>query len=91
MNTLVKQKTEASTNSTKNVRKKKNPSRLLGVEVESEGLKRILQHFVFRPRQPHLTELHMPKSCTDCGCKGSTACCNASDKTAAGTARAELS
>ena len=32
----------------KNVRKKKNPSCLI----------RSLQHFVFRPTQPHLTELH---------------------------------
>ena len=58
MNTILKQKTDASTNSTKNVREKKNPSSLLGVEVEFEGLTRSLQHFVFRPRQPHLTELH---------------------------------
>ena len=35
----------------------KNPSCLLEVEVEFEGLTRSLQHFVFRPRQPHLTEL----------------------------------
>ena len=56
--TLLKQKTGASTDSTKNVRKKKNPSCLPGVEVEFEGLIRSLQHFVFWPRQPHLTELH---------------------------------
>ena len=56
--TLLKQKTGASTNSTKSVRKKKNPSCLLGVEMEFEGLIRSLQHFVFWPRQPHLTVLH---------------------------------
>ena len=56
--TLLKQKTGASTNSTKSVRKKKNPSCLPGVEVEFEGLIRSLQHFVFRPRQPLLTDLH---------------------------------
>ena len=33
----------------------------------------------------------LPKSCTDCGCKGSTACCNVSNKTAAGLARVEPS
>ena len=38
--------------------REKNPSCLFGVEVEFEGLIRSLQHFVFRPRQPHLTELH---------------------------------
>ena len=91
MNTLLKQNTGASTDSTENFRKKKNPSCLLGVEVEFEGLIRSLQYFVFRPRQPHLTELHCQKSCTDCGCEESTACCNASDKTAAGRARAEPS
>ena len=37
---------------------RKKPSLLLGVEVEFEGLTRSLQHFVFRSRQPHLTELH---------------------------------
>ena len=42
--TLLKQKTGASTNSTKSVRKKKNPSCLLGVEMEFEGLIRSLQH-----------------------------------------------
>ena len=57
MNTLLKQNTGAFTDSTENLRKKKNPSCLLGVEVEFEGLIRSLQHFVFRPRQPHLTEL----------------------------------
>ena len=56
--TLLKQKTGASTDSTKNVRKNKNPSCLPGVEVEFEGLIRSLQYFVFRPRQLHLTELH---------------------------------
>ena len=57
--THLKQETGASTDSTKNVRKKKkNPSCLPGVEVEFEGLIRSSQRFVFRPRQPHLTVLH---------------------------------
>ena len=58
MNTLLKQNTGGSTDSTENLRNKKNPSCLLGVEVKFEGLMRSLQYFVFRPRQPHLTELH---------------------------------
>ena len=58
MNTLLKQNTGASTDSTENLRKKKIPSCLHSVEVEFEGLIRSLQKFVFRPRQLHLTELH---------------------------------
>ena len=68
------------------------PWRRSGVRRPNTEL--ILQHFVFRPRQPHLTELHCQNlvliSVTDCGCKDrSTACCNASNKTAAGPAGAE--
>ena len=51
MHTLLKQNTGASTDSTENLRKKRSPSCLLGVEVE-------FKHFVFRPRQLDLTELH---------------------------------
>ena len=58
MNTLLKQNTGASTDSTENLRKKQIPSCLVGVEVEFEGLIHSLPYFVFRPGQPHLTELH---------------------------------
>ena len=42
---------------TKQVKQEKNSSCPLGVAVEFE-VTRGLQHFVFRPRQPHVTELH---------------------------------
>ena len=69
---------------------RKKPSLLLGVEVEFEGLTRSLQHFVLIPAKTAAPDwAPLPKSCTDCGFKGSTARCNASDKTAAGRDRAE--
>ena len=55
--------------------------------MKIEGLARGLTK-LYVPReqhsQNHLTELHiLPTSCTGCGCKGSTACCNSADVTAA--------
>ena len=89
--TLLKQKTGASTDSTKNVPKKKktvmSPWCRSGVRRPNTELKAFC--VPAKTAAPDCAPL--PKSCTDCGCKGSMACCIASDKTAADRARAEPS